>query len=88
MRKISFILCTLLAGSVLAHAAQQPLEQTTYSDSIPEVVVTGARSRTDIRHLSQTVSIISRNAIEQSHQSSLLPLLTEQVPDYSLPPAV
>lgn len=49
-------------------------------DSIPEVVVTGVRSQTDIRHLSQTVSVIDRTAIEQTQQPSLLPILTEQVP--------
>lgn len=49
-------------------------------DSIPEVVVTGVRSQTDIRHLSQTVSVIDRTVIEQTQQPSLLPILTEQVP--------
>ncbi len=80
MRKILVILFPLLAGYATATTVPSPAEQPTYSDSIPEVVVMGARSRTDIRHLSETVSVISRAAIEQSHQSSLLPLLTEQVP--------
>lgn len=47
---------------------------------IDEVVVTGARSATDIRHLAMTVSVIDRAEIEQSLQPSLLPVLTEQVP--------
>ncbi len=47
---------------------------------IGEVVVTGARHRTDIRHLSQTVSVVGRTQIEHSLQPSLLPLLTQQVP--------
>lgn len=47
---------------------------------IEEVVVTGTRQQTDVRHLSQTVSVINRNAIEKSMQPSLLPVLTEQVP--------
>lgn len=47
---------------------------------IEEVVVTGTRQQTDVRHLSQTISVINRNAIEKSMQPSLLPVLTEQVP--------
>ena len=34
-----------------------------WNDEISEVVVTGTRSRTDIRHLSQTVSVIDRSRI-------------------------
>lgn len=47
---------------------------------ISEVVVTGTRSKTDIRHLPMTVSVVSREKIEQTFQPSLLPILTEQVP--------
>lgn len=47
---------------------------------IDEVVVTGTRNATDVRHLSQTVSIVNRSKIEQAMQPSLLPVLTEQVP--------
>ena len=50
------------------------------SDSIREVVITGTRAATDVRHLSQTVNVIDRQAIEESNRSSVLPLLTEQVP--------
>ena len=51
-----------------------------WNDEISEVVVTGTRSRTDIRHLSQTVSVIDRSRIGQTNQPSLLPVLTEQIP--------
>lgn len=51
-----------------------------HTQKIDEVVVTGTRNATDVRHLSQTVSVVSRKQIEQSMQSSLLPVLTEQVP--------
>lgn len=50
------------------------------SYSIDEVVVTGTRNATNVRHLSQTVSVVNRATIEQSMQPSLLPVLTEQVP--------
>lgn len=49
-------------------------------DSLAEVVVTGVRNQTDIRYLSQSVSIIDRGKIERTLQPSLLPILTEQVP--------
>lgn len=45
-----------------------------------EVVVTGTRAATDVRHLSQTVSVVTRQEIEQRMQPSLLPVLTEQIP--------
>ena len=47
---------------------------------IGEVVVTGTRSRTDVRHLPMTVTVVSRSDIEQAMRPSLLPTLTEQVP--------
>lgn len=57
---------------------QDSLTRKTYA--IDEVVVTGTRNATDVRHLSQTVSVLNRTRIEQSMQSSLLPVLTEQIP--------
>lgn len=47
---------------------------------IGEVVVTGSCNETDVRHLSQTVSVINRIDIEHAMQPSLLPVLTEQIP--------
>ena len=47
---------------------------------IEEVVVTGTRNETDVRHLPMTVSVVSRAQIERSGRQSLLPILTEQVP--------
>ena len=41
---------------------------------IHEVVVTGTRNETDIRHLPMTISVIDRKQIEQSMQPSILPL--------------
>ena len=48
--------------------------------TIDEVVVTGTRNKTNVRHLSQTVSVVNRPTIENSMQPSLLPVLSEQVP--------
>lgn len=64
--------------------AQEKVKQDTLSSQntyvMEEVVVTGTRNETDIRHLSQTVSVVSRAKFEQMMQPSLLPVLTEQVP--------
>lgn len=53
---------------------------TTRVKQLDEVIVTGARYETDVRHLPMTVSVFDRKKIENNSSSSLLPLLTEQVP--------
>lgn len=68
----------LCSGAVNAQVKTDSLTQRSYT--IGEVVVTGTRSETDVRHLSQTVSVVNRDKIEQVMQPSLLPVLTEQVP--------
>lgn len=60
--------------------AQSDTTRTARSYTIDEVVVTGTRSETDVRHLSQTVSVVNRQTIENSMQPSLLPVLSEQIP--------
>lgn len=82
MKKQIFICTTtllLLSGMLNAHEAIDsiPSKQT---HSLDEVVVTGTRNETDVRHLPMTVSVIDRKRIEQSNAPSLLPLLNEQVP--------
>lgn len=74
---------TLIALTVVAMQtgmAQEQEQDTLDSYKIREAVVTGTRNETDVRHLSQTVSVINRSKINQSLQPSLLPVLTEQVP--------
>ena len=74
MKHIAFILAAA-AVSISTAQATEP------SDSIlQEVVITGTRNATDVRHLSQTVNVVDRAAIEETNRTSLLPLLTEQVP--------
>lgn len=74
MKRIALI----LAAAAVSFSTIQATEPT---DSIlQEVVITGTRSATDVRQLSQTVNVIDRSAIEETNRASLLPLLTEQVP--------
>ena len=45
-----------------------------------EVVVTGTRNSTDIRHLPMTITTVNHLKLTESHRTSVLPTLTEQVP--------
>ncbi len=74
----SIILCASLFYPEGSRA--QEVADSTRSYTIGEVVVTGTRDATDVRHLSQTVSVVNRRKIEQAMQPSLLPVLTENVP--------
>lgn len=67
-------------ASMAQTSSHDTLSLTNQIHQIDEVVVTGARHETDVRHLSQTVSVVGRAQIEHSLQPSLLPVLTEQVP--------
>lgn len=68
----------ILAAAAISFSTAQATEPT---DSIlQEVVITGTRSATDVRQLSQTVNVIDRSDIKETNRASLLPLLTEQVP--------
>lgn len=83
MRKImSLILAVLSAAAAVAATPRTAAAPDAAADSlsIGEVVVTGTRNRTDIRHLPMTVTVVGRDRIESSMQKSLLPLLSEQVP--------
>ena len=51
-------------------------------DSISRTVVTGTRSETDIRHLPMTISVVDRPLLEQSHATSVLPVLNAHVPGF------
>lgn len=79
-RYISIPLFCLAFGTVTAQELQYDTLQTQQTHRIGEVVVTGTRNETDVRHLSQTVSVVNRTQIENAMQPSLLPVLTEQIP--------
>lgn len=73
------IALTALATASIISSAQTP-EPAELSGEIDEVVVTGTRSATDPRHLSQTVTVIGQERIENSLTPSLLPTVEQQVP--------
>ncbi len=48
--------------------------------ALQEVVVTGTRNATDVRHLPMTVTAIGRETLTEQHQTSVLPTVMQQVP--------
>jgi iron complex outermembrane receptor protein len=74
MKHIALILAAAAVSFGTAQATE-PLDSI-----LQEVVITGTRAATDVRHLSQTVNVVDRTAIEETNRTSLLPLLTQQVP--------
>ena len=81
-KKITGAFLACLLGSYSMQAQQQDSLQVARTITTDEVVVTGTRNATDIRHLPMTISIIDRPTIEQRYEPSLLPVLTEQVPGF------
>lgn len=69
----------LLTGGLQAQTRKDSIQGVrTYA--MEEVVVTGTRHETDIRHLPMTISVVDRGQIYRRYEQSLLPVLTEQVP--------
>lgn len=77
---ISIALMVLVVQTGMAQEQKRDTLDTEKVYEIGEVVVTGTRNETDVRHLSQTVSVVNRGKISQALQPSLLPVLTEQIP--------
>ena len=82
MKKELFL--SLLAYSLLPMAVQASEPTDTLASernyTLNEVVVTGTRNATDIRHLPMTISVVGGAQLENRYQPSVLPALTEQVP--------
>lgn len=74
------LLACLFSGVALQARAESDTTRVSRNITTEEVVVTGTRNETDIRHLPMTVSVVSRPQIEKRYEPSLLPTLTEQVP--------
>ena len=52
----------------------------TDSIALQDVVVTGTRNATDIRHLPMTVTVVDREKLTEQNQVSVLPTVMQQVP--------
>ena len=78
MKKL-LTLSLLSLGLATAAGAAEPLDSlaTDGNHVLHEVVVTGTRNATDIRHLPMTISVVGRPQLEGRYQPSILPALTE-----------
>ena len=47
---------------------------------LDDVVVTGTRYKTDVRHLPVTISVVDSRKLSENYRGNILPTLTEQVP--------
>ncbi len=80
MKTPIIILTAICTTAVIPLQAQEKSDTIQYVSG--EVVVTGTRNKTDIRHLPMTVSVVGRQQIERTHTPSLLPVLTERIPGF------
>lgn len=79
MVKKVFSTIMVMCGVVInAHA----YEVTNDSLYLEEVVVTGTRNATDVRHLPMTVSVVGRDILTAEYQTNVLPTVMQQVPGF------
>lgn len=76
------IFALIILLSLSATGMAQDLEKDTLL--LEDVVVTGTRNTTDIRHLPQTVTVVGRDALTANERVNILPTLMEQVPGLML----
>jgi iron complex outermembrane receptor protein len=73
MKRLFFVLVAFVATGTFCYAQTDSL-------SLQEVVVTGTRNATDVRHLPYTVNVINRQTLTEQQQMSVLPTVMQQVP--------
>ncbi|MCR5076477.1 MAG: TonB-dependent receptor [Prevotella sp.] len=74
------LLSIVILGSTSVAVAAQESAADSASLSMDEVVVTGTRGRSDVRHLPMTVSVIGHGRLTANYDDKILPSLTQQVP--------
>ena len=70
---LTMMLTVIPSGQVSADSLADSL-------ALQEVVVTGSRGATDVRHLPMTVTVIDRVTLTAEHQPSVLPTVMREVP--------
>lgn len=76
--KVSLTTTLILCGMAMNGQAATLTEND--SLSLQEVVVTGTRNATDVRHLPMTISVIGREMLTEQHQTNVLPTVMQQIP--------
>lgn len=77
IRTLFIIVASLASLSLQAETQNEGIKDTT---QMSEVVVTGSRSATDIRHLPMTVNTLGRERLLANERTSVLPTVMEEVP--------
>ena len=77
IRTLFIFVASLASLSLQAETQNESIKDTT---QMSEVVVTGSRSATDIRHLPMTVNTLSRERLLANERTSVLPTVMEEVP--------
>lgn len=75
MTKKSFFLSLFITIGAVTVSAQT---DTVYA--LKDIVVTGTRTKTDIRHLPMTISVVDRATLTANDRDNILPTIAEQVP--------
>lgn len=70
----------LLLALLMANFLSLTAEEKDDSLSLQEVVVTGTRNATNIRHLPMTVTVVGRETLTEQYQTNVLPTVMQQVP--------
>ena len=79
IKRLFSLLTATAVGTALPPGAASA-EELNDSLSLQELVVTGTRNATDVRHLPMTVTVIGREKLTEQHQASVLPTVMQQVP--------
>ena len=80
MKRNYIFAAALLAATAAPAPAAPAATEAADSVGLGEVVVTGTRGATDIRHLPMTVSVVGRQKLTENYRTQVLPTINEQVP--------
>ena len=80
MKRNYIFAAALLAATATPAPAATDATEAADSVGLGEVVVTGTRGATDIRHLPMTVSVVGRQKLTENYRTQVLPTINEQVP--------
>jgi iron complex outermembrane receptor protein len=70
----------ILFSGILISSGISAQKDTTRTINLDEIVVTGTRAWVNRNNVPLTVSVVTNEKIENSSESALLPVLSEQVP--------
>src|SRR6056297_1221742 len=80
--KKRFVLLSIIVFSCINTLTKAQEEEKKSPDTvdIQEIVVTGTKTETARNNVPMTISVVNNKELEESHETALLPVLSEQVP--------